>query len=64
MHDGFSVNVEPPGSWKEIRDEYILSKSHLVLWQHTLMIPAMVVPMLFRLDIYTGRAGHLAHAHH
>jgi hypothetical protein len=26
------------------------------------MIPAMVVPMLFRLDLYTGRMGHHAHA--
>ncbi len=42
----------------------ILSRSHLVLWQHALMIPAMVVPMMFRLDLYTGRAGHMAHAHH
>jgi hypothetical protein len=25
------------------------------------MIPAMVVPMLFRLDLYTGRMGHHAH---
>ena len=28
------------------------------------MIPAMIIPMLYRLDIYTGRAGHMAHAHH
>lgn len=26
------------------------------------MIPAMIVPMLFRLDLYTGRVGHHAHA--
>jgi len=26
------------------------------------MIPAMIVPMLFRLDLYTGRMGHHAHA--
>lgn len=41
----------------------ILSKSSLVLWQHALMIQAMVVPMLFRIDLYTGRAGHIGHAH-
>ena len=28
------------------------------------MIPAMVVAMLFRLDLYTGRTGHHAHAAH
>jgi len=46
------LGVIPPGS--------------LVLWQHTLMLPAMVVAMLFRLDLYTGRvtphAQHAAHA--
>ena len=26
------------------------------------MIPAMIVAMLFRLDLYTGHAGHAAHA--
>ena len=25
---------------------------------------AMVVPMLFRLDLYTGRTSHFGHAHH
>jgi hypothetical protein len=27
--------------------------------QHGLMVPAMIIPMLFRLDLYTGRAGHV-----
>lgn len=30
--------------------------------QHALMMPAMLIPMFFRLDLYTGRAGHGAHA--
>ena len=41
----------------------ILSKTHLLLWQHALMIPAMIVPMLYRFDLYTGRTGHMGHAH-
>ncbi len=42
----------------------ILSKSSLVLWQHALMIPAMVVPMLYyRRDLYTGHVSHHAYAH-
>jgi hypothetical protein len=28
--------------------------------EHGLMMPAMLVPMFFRLDLYTGRAGHTA----
>lgn len=28
--------------------------------QHVLMMPAMLIPMLFRLDLYTGRVGHAA----
>jgi MFS family permease len=31
-------------------------------WQHELMLPAMVIPMLFRLDVYTGRGSHTARA--
>jgi hypothetical protein len=30
----------------------------LVGWQHALMMPAMIIAMLFRLDRYTGRMGH------
>jgi hypothetical protein len=32
----------------------------LVLLEHGLMMPAMLIPMFFRLDLY---AGHLTHAH-
>ena len=38
-----------------------LSKGDLALTEHGLMMPVMLVPMLFRLDLYTGRAGHSAH---
>jgi hypothetical protein len=34
----------------------ILSTSNLVLWQHVLMMPAMLVPMLYRRDLYAGHA--------
>ena len=33
----------------------------LALLEHGLMMPAMLVPMVFRLDFYTGRAGHSGH---
>jgi hypothetical protein len=36
----------------------ILPKADLALWEHGLMMPVMLVPMLFRIDVYTGRAGH------
>jgi hypothetical protein len=36
----------------------IVSKGDLALLEHELMMPAMLVPMFFRLDLYTGRAGH------
>jgi hypothetical protein len=36
----------------------IVPKSDLALLEHGLMMPAMLVPMVFRLDLYTGRAGH------
>jgi hypothetical protein len=39
----------------------IVRKTDLALLEHGLMMPAMLVPMFFRLDVYTGRAGH---AHH
>lgn len=39
----------------------IAPKGDLALLEHGLMMPAMLVPMLFRLDLYTGRAGHAGH---
>ena len=38
----------------------ILPRGELALLEHGLMMPAMLVPMLFRLDLYAG--GHAAHA--
>lgn len=37
----------------------IVPRGDLALIEHGLMMPAMLVPMLFRLDVYTG--GHAAH---
>jgi hypothetical protein len=37
----------------------LLPKGDLALLEHGLMMPAMLAPMLFRLDVYTGRAGHV-----
>jgi hypothetical protein len=42
----------------------VLPKSDLALWEHALMMPVMLVPMLFRLDLYAGQAGHRAHTAH
>ena len=39
----------------------IVPKSDLALLEHGLMMPAMLIPMFFRLDLYTGRAGHTGH---
>jgi hypothetical protein len=39
----------------------IVPKGDLALLEHGLMMPAMLVPMFFRLDLYTGRAGHTGH---
>lgn len=39
----------------------VLSRDSLVLWQHSLMLPAMVVSMLYRIDIYTAPAHRMAH---
>lgn len=39
----------------------IVPKGELALLEHGLMMPAMLVPMVFRLDVYTGRAGHSRH---
>jgi hypothetical protein len=40
----------------------ILPKSDLALLEHGLMMPVMLIPMFFRLDLYTGRARHTAHS--
>lgn len=37
------------------------SVSTLWVWQHGLMMPVMLVPMLIRLDYYTGGMHHEAH---
>jgi hypothetical protein len=39
----------------------ILPRSDLTLLEHGLMMPVMLIPMLFRMDVYTGRAGHTMH---
>lgn len=39
----------------------IVPKGDLALLEHGLMMPAMLVPMVFRLDLYTGRTGHNHH---
>jgi hypothetical protein len=39
----------------------ILAKSSLFEWMRSLACPAMIVPMLFRLDLYTGH--HASHQH-
>jgi hypothetical protein len=36
----------------------IVPKGDLAVLEHGLMMPAMLVPMLFRLDLYSGRIGH------
>jgi hypothetical protein len=41
----------------------LVPKGDLALLEHGLMMPAMVIPMLFRLDLYTGRTGHVHGAH-
>jgi hypothetical protein len=37
----------------------ILPKGDLALLEHGLMMPVMLIPMFFRLDVYTGRTGHM-----
>jgi hypothetical protein len=39
----------------------VVPKSDLALLEHGLMMPAMLVPMVLRLELYTGRAGHSRH---
>ena len=41
----------------------LVPKGSLFVWQHALMVPAMVVVRLFRLDLYTARMSYHAHAH-
>ena len=36
----------------------VLATGDLAVWEHGLMMPAMLVPMLFRLDLYTSRHSH------
>jgi hypothetical protein len=42
----------------------ILAKSNLALLEHGLMMPIMLIPMFLRLDLYTGRTGHMGHTRH
>ena len=35
----------------------IVPMGDLALLEHELMMPAMLIPMLFRLDLYTARSG-------
>ena len=35
----------------------VVPKGDVALLEHGLMMPAMLVPMFFRLDLYTGRSG-------
>jgi hypothetical protein len=37
----------------------VVAMGDLALLEHGLMMPAMLVPMLFRLDVYTGRVRHV-----
>jgi hypothetical protein len=40
----------------------ILQRSSLVAWEHNLMMPAMLVPMFLRFDLYTGHHGSHQHS--
>ena len=35
-----------------------VATANLALLEHALMMPAMLIPMVLRLDLYTGRGGH------
>jgi hypothetical protein len=39
----------------------LVPEGELALVEHGLMMPAMLVPMVFRLDLCTGRSGHTGH---
>jgi hypothetical protein len=42
----------------------LVARRDLALLEHGLMMPAMLAPMLFRLDLYTGGSGHTTHRWH
>lgn len=42
----------------------IVPRGTLALLEHGLMMPIMLIPMLVRLDLYTGRIGHTAPTAH
>jgi flagellar biosynthetic protein FliP len=42
----------------------VLNRSELALLEHGLMMPAMLVPMLIRLDLYSSGMRHGAHRRH
>ena len=35
-----------------------VAMADIALLEHGLMMPVMLIPILLRLDVYTGRAGH------
>jgi hypothetical protein len=39
----------------------LVPMGELALLEHGLMMPTMLVPMVFRLDLYTGRSGRKGH---
>jgi hypothetical protein len=39
----------------------VLPRDELALAEHALMMPAMLIPMVWRVDLYAGSAGHGAH---
>jgi hypothetical protein len=39
----------------------IVPQGDLALMEHGLMMPVMLIPMIVRLDLYTGRVGHMKH---
>jgi hypothetical protein len=39
----------------------VVPKSELALLEHPLMMPAILVPMVFRIDLYSGRSGRTGH---
>jgi hypothetical protein len=39
----------------------LVPRADLALLEHGLMLPVMLIPGFFRLDLYTGGAGHKAH---
>jgi hypothetical protein len=40
----------------------VVPKGDLALLEHGLMMPVMLIPMFFRLNLYTGRGGHATHS--